>query len=50
MNVYTVFYSVPGQYLSSTVVRAANKEAAADMVSSKFAGGRAVVTGVMVGQ
>lgn len=46
---FTVFYLVPGEYKSSTLVYAADKEAAANVVSGKFAQGRAVVTGVVAG-
>lgn len=43
---FTVFYLVPGEYKSSTLVYAASKDEAEKVVAGKFAQGRAVVAGV----
>ena len=51
MTTFTIFYKVPGQYLSSTTVEATSKESAIQTFKSqKRAGGMAIITSVMQGR
>ena len=51
MTTFTIFYKVPGQYLSSTTVEATSRESAIQTFNSqKRAGGMAIITSVMQGR